>query len=53
MFYQVVLVLAARLGSCLRSETLCYSGTTKITAKAALNPDMARKSRVGIGQEKQ
>lgn len=53
VFCQVVSVLIARLGSCLRSGTLSYSGTTKITTKAALNPGLGRKSRLSIGHEKQ
>ena len=43
VFCQVVPVLRARLGSCLRLGTVCYSGTSKVTAKAALSTGMGKK----------
>lgn len=42
VFCQVVPVVRARLGSCLRLGTVCYSGTTKVTAKAALSRGMGK-----------
>lgn len=50
VFCQVVPVLRARLGSCLRLGTVCYSGTTKVSAKSVLSRGIGKRHGWELGK---